>query len=442
MKFFPNPLRFVFMEKQSLKVHLIWSAIVGCAFALGTAISTSSSSPPSDLSTSRIAPRVGTSQDSDLTSPDSTKSRLKREAEFPKRSRISELFGSLKAGSAGLDQLAKQALQDPNPITRRLAFGELLASMTPENAAEIREKLLSYGARGDDWNDFNYSWGAMSGRAALDVAAKSDERDLTAVMTGWAAANPTEAIALLNQLPPEMAENRVQIAEALISGLADTDTNLATTLALGFVAEGMGEGVGMLAGIANEVLRGQGPAAASIWASSLPDGDAKGAAMSRIAGDFARIDPKGAASWIEKYAKNEFAARAIADIGGQLGRDAPTAAVAWLEGLPPGAGQLAGLQTVLGDWEDSDPQAASRYLAGLPNSQQRDAAISGFARGYAWQEPQAAIQWAQDISDPAIRQQTLIRAGQAYFNRDPESARAWFNSSGLPAEAGGGIFRR
>ncbi|QTN33635.1 hypothetical protein HZ994_15395 [Akkermansiaceae bacterium] len=426
------------MSGKSLKLHLLWGLAAIGAYALGSVIA----SRPAE-SSAAVGRETGDgtrATNGGLSRPDGNESatrrtRSQRDADAAERSRISELFGAFKAGSVSLDELAKQAFKDPNPITRRLAFGELLASMTPENAAELREKLLAYGARETEWNDFNYSWGAMAGREALEVAAASKEDDLSAVMSGWAAANPTEAMALLTNLPENMVNYRSQIAEALVAGLADTDTSLATSLALRLAQEGTGRADRMIVGIASEVLRMQGGAAASVWASGLPDGAAKGAAMSRIAGDFAREDAQAAAKWVEGFASDSFASRAVAEVGTELGRQDPDMAVNWLESLPAGPGQSEGFRNVMGDWEDTNPQAASAYLAGMPQSPQRDAAISGFASGYAWQNPKASIEWAQDISDPSLRQRTLIRAGQAYYNREPEAARAWLESSGLPAES-------
>jgi hypothetical protein len=426
------------MSGKFLKLHLLWGLAAIGAFALGTAIASRSVTSTAALGGeagdgSRSVNRGASGADGNE-SP-TRRARAQRDADAAERSRISELFGAFKAGSVSLDELAKQAFQDPNPITRRLAFGELLASMTPENASELREKLLAYGAQEAEWNDFNYSWGAMAGREALEVAAASRENDLSAVMSGWAAANPTEAMALLTNLPENMANYKSQIAEALVAGLADTDTALATSLALRLAQEGTGRAERMIGGIASEVLRMEGAASASAWVSGLPDGSAKGAAMSRIAGSFAREDAQAAAKWVEGFASEGYAARAVAEVGTELGRQDPDSAVNWLESLPAGPGQSEAFRNVLGDWEDTNPQAASAYLAGMQQSPQRDAAVSGFASGYAWQNPKVSIEWAQDISDPALRQRTLIRAGQAYYNREPEAARAWLETSDLPAES-------
>jgi hypothetical protein len=348
---------------------------------------------------------------------------------------LASLFGRLTASGAGLDALAAQAVNDPNPIARRLAFSRLLEAMTVANAGEIREHLVALGAGGDEWRDFNYSWGALAGIDAFNHAAASEEEDLAATLTGWAAARPDEAIAMLDNLPEGLRDQRDQLAASVVAGLADTDRSLATDLVLRLAGEGNERAGGLMEIVAGETLRAEGPQAAAAWSATLPDGPLKGAAMNRIADSFARRDPEAAAGWIESMAGQDYAAGAVARVGGQWAQRDPVAAVGWLEALPAGGGQSAGLRNAFGDWEDRDPAAATQYLTSMPRSSQRDSSISGFSQGYAWQNPEVAIAWANDISDATLRMETLTRVGEAYYRRNPDSARAWLESSNLPPEA-------
>lgn len=350
-------------------------------------------------------------------------------------SAIGQLFGSDALGGSDWETLARQSVRDPNPITRRLAFTRLLEALTPENAVAIREQLVAFGAEGDQWRDFNYSWGALAGEEAFAFAAASKEPDLEAAVAGWASARPDEAIAMLDNLPEEMRGNRDSLAASIVSGLADRDPMLAADLVVRLASEGNERAPQLMDQVASELLRVESPERASAWAESLPDGPVKGAAMRRVADRFAAADPEAAAAWAERFADQEYAAPVIQEVGREWARRSPLEAVAWLQDLPEGPGQSAGLSSAFGDWEDRDPALASEYLAAMPDSPQRDAAISGFSSGYAWQDPLVAIAWAEDISDPNLRQQSLTRAGMAFMRRDPESAREWLPVSGLPPEA-------
>jgi hypothetical protein len=418
--------------KMKLMIHGCWAVAVFVAFSLGSRKAGPASGAGDDWRTdgSRATARLAGSEAEIRASR--TRERM-RESDDP--SKLSAVFGPIASVTGNLNLLAEQALRDPNPIKRRLAFSRLLEALTPENAESIRSQLVSLGASDDQWRDFHYSWGALAGKAAFDHAASSDERDLAATMTGWAAANPREALAMLNNLPQEMQGQRDELTASVVSGLAHHDASMATDLVLRLGREGNGRAGDLMEIVARETLRTQGPEQASQWAEALPDGPLKGMAMGRIAESYARKDPMAAAQWAQRFASNDYASRTIEVIGERWAQSDPVAAVAWLEELPAGNGQMAGLRNVFGDWEDSDPAAAGQYLLSMPQSAKRDAAVSGFATGYAWQNPQLAIAWAQDIADPTLRQNSLVRSGQAYFSRDPDGARAWLETSGLPADA-------
>lgn len=348
---------------------------------------------------------------------------------------LTRLFGSFTIDAAGIPAVAEQAVRDPNPLTRRLAFAKLLESMTPENAMQIREELVGLGARGDTWNEFNYAWGAIAGRDAFDFARTSDEPDLGAALTGWAAADPTGALAALDNLPEEMVPQRRNLERNVIEGIADTDLDLATRMALQFGADDPGHGSRLLRSVANEALRSGGAETASLWVETLPDGPAKGSAMRRVTESYVRDDPQAAAEWASQFADQDYARSAIGEIGDEWAESDPQATMAWLETLPAGSAQNNGFSQALGEWEDRDPAAAGDYLMSMDPSPQRDAAIAGFARGYAWQDPDTAFAWAEAITDPQMRESSMTRVAQAYFRRDPLAALEWLESSGLSAEA-------
>lgn len=420
--------------KGNLLIHGCWALAAIVAFSLGW----QSSRPVSGISaqdenrSSASLSRAALGE----AGADSRNNRTgNRASGGPTDSDLEGLFGKIVSGSSGLESLAAQALRDPNPITRRLAFSRLLEALTPENAETIRSQMVALGADADQWRDFHYSWGAISGKAAIDHAGKTEEQDLAATMTGWAAANPSEALAMLDNLPQEMEGQREELVASIVMGLTHRDATLATDLVFKLEKEGNGRAGNLMEIVAKEALRAQGVEQASVWADSLPDGPLKGTAMRSVADSYVRKNPQAAAKWGERFADKDYAAGAIEQIGGRWAESDPVAAVNWLENLPAGSGQKAGLSRAFGDWEDRDPAAAGEYLLAMPNSAKRDSAISGFATGYAWQNPQLAIAWAQDIQDPALRQSSLTRAGQAYFRRDPNGAKVWMESSGLSPEA-------
>ena len=420
--------------KKTLIIHSCWALAVIVAFSLGWRSGIPAPGDAANFNGHSDVSRTSSGISESGSEVRSSRRIGSREISPRGRGRLEGLFGKIASGSGSLDALITQALKDPNPITRRLAFSRVLEALTPENAEAIRLQLVTLGADESQWRDFHYSWGALAGKAAFDYAAKSDEPDLAATMTGWAAANPNEALAMLGNLPQELAGQRDELTASVVNGLLHTDPAMASDLVLRLGSEGNARAGNLMELVAKETIRSQGTKQAAEWAVSLPDGPLKGSAMGQIADSYARKDPIAAARWAERYADQDYATNAIRQIGGNWAQNDPVAAVKWLEGLPAGGGQKAGLSNVFGDWEDSDPASAGKYLLTMPQSDKRDSAISGFAMGYAWQNPQVAIAWAQDIQNPTLRQSSLTRAGQAYFQRDPNNARLWLETSGLPAE--------
>lgn len=420
--------------KPSLWIHLGWAVAASAAFYVGS--QTAPSSGPQDEPSPTLSERArASSGGASATSGGQRGQRQRAGGEGP--GPLEVLFGAYSLDRVSLQTLTEQAVTDPSPVTRLLAFARLLENMTADNAMEIREQLVGLDPDEQTWTQFNYAFGALSGREAFEFAQTSDEPDLNAVLMGWAAADPRGAMAALDSLPPELEGQRAALEQNLIAGIADKDIALATETALRLTAR---EGADarqtnrLMRTVANEALRTGGVEGASQWVATLPDGEAKGAAMRRVSEDFVRDDPAAAAAWAEGFADQGYAASAIGEIGDEWAERDPTSAVAWLETLPQGEAQNRGFTEALGEWEDSNPEAASAYLNAMPNSPQRDAAIAGFARGYAWQDPQASAAWAQAIQDPVIRERALIQVGFAYHRRDPDNARAWLQQSGLTPE--------
>ncbi len=371
------------MTKQAIISHGGWAIAVIAAFSVGTWANRPGSSQKPSGDVERRASLSALMLD-DSIAPAGQDGAVASRVVSTGQDRMS---GRSPLGAADIAALAEQSVRDPNPIKRRLAFGRLLESLSPDNALEIREQLVASGANGEQWRDFNYSWGAMAGIDAVNFAASSPEPDLDASLTGWASANPEDAIAFLDNLPEGMRENRSRYAESVVSGLADQDPSAAAELVFSLAADEGVPGEKLMSLIASKALRSTGIESSAAWSESLPDGPLKAAAMDRVADLYVKSDPEAAAGWAEGFADQDYAARVIEEVGDGWARRDPVAAVSWLENLPEGRGQVTGLSSVFGDWEDRDPVAASEHLLSMPQSPARDSAIAGFSRGYAWQDP-------------------------------------------------------
>jgi hypothetical protein len=333
-----------------------------------------------------------------------------------------------------IDQLAKDAFTDPNPLTRNLAFSKMLASMTPENVQALMASMKTNRADGQQWNLFLYAWGSMDPAGALAHAQTLEGGQkfgfMNQTLPGWASKDPAGAIAWLDTMKDGDEKNRFR--GSLVGGLADHDIGLATTYVLERVKAGDKQAGEFLQTVTGEALRKNGPVAAAAWGATLPDGPLKGGALDQIAAVYTRQDPAAAAAWAAQYATADYGARIIEEVSDNWAARDPKAAIAWLNTLTEGAGRSEGTYTALREWTQRDALAASQYLAAMPASPIKDSAVSGFARSLAREDPESAVIWAKTITNEASRVNALTRAGQYWFRRDPAAAANWLQSSRLP----------
>ncbi|MFT4637460.1 MAG: hypothetical protein ACI8T1_000769 [Verrucomicrobiales bacterium] len=344
--------------------------------------------------------------------------------------------------------LGKQLLKDSSPIKRRLAFSQLLEGLTAENALLIREQIAGMDHRSAEFREFHYAWGAIGGVDAAMFGAGTPEDDMSPALAGWASASPTEALAWFRNLDMENDPGfdpllkdrklnadglRRHLMQGLVQGLANTDPHLASEF-IGEVATGPHDrGANrMMHGVVEAVMRTEKPSQAAKWAETLPEGNARSIAMSRVAERYSRHDVQGAAAWAETHANQPENGGVIGAVGHQWATKDPNAAVEWVSNLPDSQGKHVGMHRTLHEWADNDPAAASEYLATMPDSGVKNAAIGGFSRRLAQEDPQAAITWAGTISSEEQRHQTMISVGQAWLRKDGNAAREWAVSAGLP----------
>ncbi len=416
--------------KPTLLTHGAWGLAAAGTFALGYLLAKPSSPDPSAAGNRTLTVGTNAVAVAAKASPLGTGKASGTDAEGSPALAPRKILLS----PAALEALAKEAFSDPNPLTRSLAFAKMLESLTPENATAMLETLRTNRAGGEQFQLFLYAWGAMDSAGALAHAGTLEGRDkerfLNSTIPGWASKDPNGAMAWLDTMEEGDAKNRYR--SSLVGGLADHDIGVATSYVLARAAAGDRQAAQFIQTVAGEELRKNGPAAATAWGESLPEGPLKGEALDQIAGTYVQRDPVAAAAWAEKFVTADYGPRVIEEIGQEWAERDPKAAVAWLNGLADGPAKSEGTYSALREWTRRDPTAASQYLADLPASPAKDSAVSGFARSLAREDPESAVIWAKTITDEASRVRTLTQAGQAWFRRDPNAATVWLQNSQLP----------
>ena len=425
--------------RNSLFLHGTWLLVAFVAFMAGSMNSSRDrSAEATNPQTSKAF--QGKKSESAVSSLNPRQSHLSpedREKDLPASSALGRTTGlpaftSKPLSEWDISQLGQMMTKDSNPIRRRMAFSRLLQGLTPDNAKQIREQVMSLHHDSSEFRDFHYAWGAISGAEAVLHAQETKERDMDVTMSGWASAQPDDAFNWVNDQDPGL---RDRFKGSMIAGIADSNPATATDYAYQLESMGDKNADRMLSIVASRVLRSEGHLEASIWAENLPDGSMRAAALDRVAHDYVAHDPEEAASWAERFAGQTHNARVIEEVGDEWAERDPIAAINWLNTLEAGKGKSEGLSSAFGEWAKRDPTAASQHLVNMPDSPDRDSAISGFSRRISSENPQAAIAWAAEINDANVRENALVRAGQSMFRRDASSTREWLSTSGLSAAA-------
>ena len=187
-------------------------------------------------------------------------------SEVPEESALARVMGlrNRPISDDKIEEFAREAFSDPNPVRRRLAFTRLLESLTLDNAKSIREHLKNGRAGRDEWRDFHYAWGAIAGFEALENGMNTPETDMAHTLTGWASGAPAEAIAWFNS-PENEKYRRTDFKQSLVGGLADSDLGLATNFVYELAQGGDKQASELLGIVASEYIRSQGPGASALW---------------------------------------------------------------------------------------------------------------------------------------------------------------------------------
>lgn len=299
---------------------------------------------------------------------------------------------------------------------------------------------------------------------ADDPAHKAE--DLNRLARDVAAHDPSEAIAMADEIPSE--EDRVVFLRGAFEAWAAKDPQAAAQYAESQLPPGAAR---------SEALRtalyawGQtNPRAAFQWMEDHLSGPLKEEGLVALAQGWSRRSPEKAAQWFADTGstsqpllsaitstwarQNATAAAAWAatlrdgtnrDVGitsalGELARQDPAAAAAaalpFLQSDPaanPAGTPVRDLAGVLADiWATSDPAAAATWIRQLPAGAAQIEAAGTLATVWASHDIQAAITWSQSLGDPDLKSAVITHLGTTWGAIEPDRALAWLDT--LPPE--------
>jgi hypothetical protein len=105
------------------------------------------------------------------------------------------------------------------------------------------------------------------------------------------------------------------------------------------------------------------------------------------------------------------------------------AALAWATTLPQEDARTAAVAEVAAQWVESDVGGASEWIQTLPKGRPRDEAVDSLVRKIAPSDPEAAFRWAVTVQDEASRESLLKAAVRSWRKSDPAGAVAAINAA-------------
>ena len=320
------------------------------------------------------------------------------------------------------------ALSDGNPVRQMQYFSQLLAVLTPENAAAGADALRRHvSPLSKDWlKALAAVWGELDGTGAMAELSKDGIRSVAAqqaAFSGWTFKDPAAAQAWLKAYtPPKGAPADVVEAfqSALVRGLGRNDPDAA----VGYI-KGLGENQDHLIKVLTADRFRYGVSATAEWAAQLPDESLRRSALETVARRYMQVDPVAGAAWGTEIATGPDSREAVARVADRMAESDVQAAFAWTAKLPPGPGQEEAFQQVFSEWARQDPGASSEMLQQMPAGRERDNAVHAFSRILVEESPRDAIIWASNISDPAMRLDTQVDVARQWNQADPAAAGAW-----------------
>ena len=297
---------------------------------------------------------------------------------------------------------------------------------------------------------------------ASSIALRDARFRGTAIAAVLRSADATAASTLahsINDLPPGVlsSSDKIMFVSTAVTKWSSLEPVAAAQFLDAIGAKGLDYTSAFNSTAANWAI--QDPAAALAWAQQHPDGYGNLAMQGAINGWWQK-DPKAAEAYVASHTSGrQEMAMSFADM---LFRSDPAHARQWASQLQSVDARRAANSAIAQNWAQDDPEAATRWAADLPPDQRgnalagaarfwmkedpqaagdflnslggpvRDEAIGFFSTTLAYEDSGLALNWAATISNPQMRQSTEEQIANEWLKQNPAAAKGWIQNSSLP----------
>lgn len=257
---------------------------------------------------------------------------------------------------------------------------------------------------------------------ALGLEGKDRKTALTAVLNAWAARDPYETLAWIEE-HDKTDETRSALYNVFRT-IAQTDPEEAIALAERNITSSNGR-VNFNTGYLYAIWAETDPRAAATKALAIPNSQERSGALWSLASAWAQADPAAAWDWgltLERAGDRNAVFRNIISA---VTNDGDTSqAIAFLDSLPPGQGRSEAMQQVASVLANSDPEEAFAFVMQHAANDRDRQAVSNVLQQWARSDPTRAFDIALNELEPRnARRNALQSVINEAANRDPALAR-------------------
>jgi hypothetical protein len=336
----------------------------------------------------------------------------------------------------GVPADVREALLEPDLLTRIAALARLFQDLEPEALGEVRQAYDSVVLDPGDidlvllaewWAGFDpeaaFAWTRSDWRA-------DDQAIVLMVLRSWGRRDPEAALTKAHGLsPPNL---RLVGIDSVLTGWDESGK----PGLLEYVENHplLWDRQRMAYTVARRKVLRDGAAEAFRWAEGLPESDArfKLYVFQRVAAAAAETDPRATAAFAERHAGGPWGSGLYPRVGSRWAERDPEAALRWLASLPEGSERNDGVRETYRTWLRRERERAQAWPQAQPLAPWLDPALSLYAKSLTYEAPRDGVEWALKIADDELRWPTAVTIAREWLLADEAAARAWIDQAGLP----------
>jgi hypothetical protein len=295
----------------------------------------------------------------------------------------------------------RQALEDPDWLTRSYRFSSYLVGLNPENLPETLDALEPHlpWLLTDEFRIFMLAWARFDPAGAFQHAMSWPPQIRRnaggAAMYAWGYRDPLQAVREISTI--EDKELQAFWSARLLAGWAHSEYRDTASDYISKLPESPTR-LAYLGTLAWEISK-ESPEALMEWADGVPDEPLrfKQGVFMKATSTLAGADAPATARWLEGHLDRDYVDDSLVIVAGSWATSSPVKAMKWLIGLPPGEKRDSAVRAGFRVWFNSSPTGAERWLRANSPAHALNPAVRFMVERNQETRPEISEKWAARI---------------------------------------------